>query len=142
VKSILANLDGMPVTNGQKIDLYTLSLGDHTLTVVAADFYGNITTQIVNFSVTATVDSLITSVNRFYSEGKITKADVYQGLLDKLYAAQASKSAKTKINQLNAFINLVQAQSGKAITTDAAELLITDATWVISQICSTSGTPC
>ena len=32
------------------IDLYTLSLGSHTLTVVATDFYGNPTTQSVTFS--------------------------------------------------------------------------------------------
>ena len=41
VKTLVADLDGVPVVNGQVIDLYTLSLGDHTLTVTASDFYGN-----------------------------------------------------------------------------------------------------
>jgi uncharacterized repeat protein (TIGR01451 family) len=50
----VATLDGTPVTNGQVIDLSTLAAGDHTLTVVATDFYGNTTTKSVTFSVLAT----------------------------------------------------------------------------------------
>jgi hypothetical protein len=134
VKSITADLDGMPVVNGQVIDLYTLSLGDHTLTVTAEDYYGNTSTQSVTFSVTATIQSLMTSVKRFYSEGKIDAADVYQSLMDQLMAAAKSKKIDTTTNILNAFINLVQAQSGKHITTDAASLLLTDAQWVISHL--------
>jgi hypothetical protein len=134
VKSIQAKLDSMEVTSGQRIDLYTLSLGNHKLTVTASDFYGNTTTQSVTFSVTATIQSLMTSVNRFYSEGKITKADVYKGLMDKLKDAEKSTSAKEKSNILNAFISLVQAQKGKSIKVDAANLLITDAKWVIANL--------
>jgi 2',3'-cyclic-nucleotide 2'-phosphodiesterase (5'-nucleotidase family) len=134
VKSIQATLDGVPATNGQNIDLYTLSLGDHTLTVVAVDFYGNTTTQSVNFSVTATVQSLKAGVNRFYSEGQIDNAGIRDSLLDKLNTAQAylnQGNIKAAQNALSAFINAVQAQSGKHITTYAADLLIADAKWVM-----------
>jgi 2',3'-cyclic-nucleotide 2'-phosphodiesterase (5'-nucleotidase family) len=135
VMSIQATLDDAPVTNGQKIDLYTLALGNHTLTVSATDYYGNTATQSVTFSVTATIQSLVASVNRFYSEGKIDNAGIKSSLLDKLNTAQMyldQGQVKAAINTLNAFINAVMAQSGKHISSDAASLLITDAQWVIA----------
>jgi 5'-nucleotidase/UDP-sugar diphosphatase len=137
VKSVAGMLDATPVTNGQVIDLHTLTLGDHTLTVTATDFYGNSATKSVTFSVTASISSLMASVNRFYAEGKINKATVRDSLLAQLTAAQKSFDAgnkKTAANQLNAFVNLVKAQSGKAITKPAADLLIADAMYVISTL--------
>ena len=137
VKSIQATLDGKPVTNGQKIDLYTLTLGNHTLTVVAADFYGNTTTQSVTFSVTATVQSLKASVNRFYTEGKIDNRGIYVSLLANLNVAQAAlDKGKTKvaIGALEVFAFQVQVQSCKHIKADAAKLLITDTKYVIAHL--------
>ena len=131
------DLDGTAVTNGQVIDLLHFALGNHTLTVTATDFYGNASTQSVTFSVTATVASLRRSVNRFYAEGKINKATVRDSLLAQLTAVDASITAGNKkqaINQLNAFISLVKAQSGKAITKPAADLLIADARYVIGTL--------
>ena len=46
----------------------------------------------------------------------------------------AQNNRKAAINTLNAFINLVKAQSGKHITKDAATLLTTDAQYVINTI--------
>jgi 2',3'-cyclic-nucleotide 2'-phosphodiesterase (5'-nucleotidase family) len=135
VKTIEAWLDQTPVTNGQKIDLYTLTLGSHALKVTATDFYGNASTQTVTFNVIATVQSLKDSVNRFYTEGKIKDAGVRDSLLDKLNTAQMylnSGNTKAAINSLNAFINQVNAQSGKKITKEAAALLIADAQYVIA----------
>jgi 2',3'-cyclic-nucleotide 2'-phosphodiesterase (5'-nucleotidase family) len=137
VKGIQATLDTTPVVNGQVIDLYTLALGNnnHTLTVKAADFYGNTITKSVTFSVTATVQSLKASVNRFYKEGKIDNRGIYVSLLANLDVAQiALDKGKTKvaIGALEAFILQVKAQSGKHIKASAANLLITDAKWVIA----------
>jgi 2',3'-cyclic-nucleotide 2'-phosphodiesterase / 3'-nucleotidase / 5'-nucleotidase len=132
VKTIEAWLDKTPVTNGQKIDLYTLAIGSHDFKVTATDFYGNASTQIVTFNITVTVQSLQASVNRFYAEGKISSKDVYKGLMDKLNAAAKAKNTVTRNNNLTAFINMVNAQKGKAITTDAANLLIADAQWLMA----------
>jgi hypothetical protein len=123
------------VTNGQVIDLYTLSLGDHKLTVVATDFYGNAATQSVTFSVTATIQSLVASVNRFYQEGKIDKTGIQGYLIDKLNSAQThldKGQTKDAIENLNDFINAVKDLSGKHIKSDAATLLTTDAIWVLA----------
>jgi hypothetical protein len=137
IKEVWADLDGMPVTTGQMIDLHTLSLGEHTLTVYAMDKAYNQSTMSVTFSVATTVDSLVTSVNRFASEGKITDNGVLKSLLQKLQGVKDSliKGQTTAaINRLAAFINEVQAQSGKHITEDAANLLIADAQWLIEWI--------
>jgi hypothetical protein len=136
VKVINATLDGAPVASGQKFDLYTMPLGSsHTLTVTAADYYGNTSTQSVTFNVTTTVQGLMISVNRFFQEGGIDNAGIRNSLLSQLSTAQAYlNQGKTKqaINALNAFMNLVQAQSGKHISKTAANLLLADAKWVIA----------
>ena len=137
VKTILAKLDGKPVTNGQVIDLHTLSLGDHTLTVTAADFYGNTNTQSVTFSVTATVQSLMTSVNRFYAEQKIDNKGIPISLLSELNVAQffldRGQTSAAKV-LLGAFIFEVKALKGKHIQAGAADLLITDANYIIAAL--------
>jgi hypothetical protein len=135
LKKVWADLDGTPVTNGQVIDLYTLSLGNHTLTVYAMDKAYNQSNLPVTFSVTATVQSLKASVNRFYQEGKISNAGIRSSLLDKLNTAQTylnQGNIKAARNALQAFINAVLAQKGKFINANAANLLITDAKWVIA----------
>ncbi len=134
MKSLVATFDGTAATNGQKIDLLHLALGDHTLSVTATDYYGNATTQNVKFSVIATVQSLKTTVNRLYADGGIKASGIRDSLLTKLDAAQAyldQGNTKAAINQLNAFINSVKSQTGKQITKAAADLLITDANFVI-----------
>lgn len=54
-----------------------------------------------------------------------TNPSVTTGLNDKLTAAAAAKNARTRGNQLDAFITQVKMQTGKAITASQAELLIT-----------------
>ena len=136
LKEVTADLDGMPVTNGQIIDLYTLALGDHTLTVKAVDMVGNTGTKSVTFLVTATLTSLKAGVDRFYQEGEIDTLGIYDSLMAKLNAIQPSAESRGKQNSaanvLEAFINEVTAQSGKHITTAAADLLIADAQWILA----------
>jgi hypothetical protein len=97
----------------------------------------NQSSKSVTFSVTATVDSLVASVNRFAGEGKIVDNGVLKSLLQKLQGVQdALKKGNTTaaINKLEAFINEVQAQSGKKIDAQVADLLIMDAQWVITHL--------
>jgi len=135
--TVSADLDGTPVVDGQAVDLLPLSLDSHILTVNAVDKAGNAATASVTFTVKATVGSLNTLVDRLYAEGKITKASVRDSLRGQLSSAEASIAAgknKTAINQLNAFLNLVKAQTGKAITPAAATLLNADANYVIGTL--------
>jgi len=137
VASISATLDGMTVENGDSIMLFTLSLGQHTLTVTAVDYAENSATETVEFNVIATIDSLIGLVEKFYDLGYIADQGVESGLLDKLYAAQEKMETgkgKTAKNILNAFINQLKAQSGKHIAPEAADILLTDAQHVIDNL--------
>ena len=143
LKKVWADLDGTAVTNGQVIDLFTLALGEHTLTVYAMDNAYNTSSKSVTFSVTANMQSLIDSVNRFYQEGKIDPSGIHNSLLAKLNAAQASLDkgdVKAALNNLRAFINEVEGQLGKSmqrskhIDAAAARLLIADALWVIAHL--------
>ena len=74
---------------------------------------------------------------KFYGEGKFTKAAIYKNLYNKLTLAQADLNKgqnKLAINHLTAFINEVKAQAGKSIDPVAANLLITDAQYLISKL--------
>ncbi|HEX2996236.1 MAG TPA: 5'-nucleotidase C-terminal domain-containing protein, partial [Anaerolineales bacterium] len=51
VKEINADLDGVAVADHQKLDLRTLAIGEHTLTVTAVDYAGNESTKSVKFKV-------------------------------------------------------------------------------------------
>ena len=134
---VWADLDRTPVVDGQVLDLLKLSLGNHTLTVYAVDKADNAATASVTFSVKATAGSLKTLVNRYYAEGKITKAGIRTSLIAKLNAAQgyiaAAQPAKA-ISTLNSFISEVRAQTGKAITKAAAAVLIADAQYVMASL--------
>jgi 2',3'-cyclic-nucleotide 2'-phosphodiesterase (5'-nucleotidase family) len=137
LKRVWADLDGDPVDNGQVIDLNTLSLGEHTLTVFAVDRAGNSSSAFVTFNVIATSKSLVSSVNSFFTEGLIDNGGIQNSLLKKIGNAQKDidkGKLDTAINKLEAFINEVQAQSGNHITVEAADLLIADAQWVIDHL--------
>jgi hypothetical protein len=138
VKTVDATLDGAAVTNGQVIDLHTLALGKHTLVVNAMDKAGNPSSQIIEFNVITSIDSLMTSVQRFYKDGSIKNKGLYLALMEELKAAK--KSAKPSVTSalLNVFIQHVKVHRGKLIKTPAADLLMTDARWVIVHLPDTT----
>ena len=135
VKSVTATLDGASVTNGQVIDLYSYLPGTtHTLVVTAMDKAYNTSSASVTFTVETTIQSMMSVVTSLYEDGAISSTDVYNGLMDKLQAAAKAKKANTAINVLNAFLQQVNAQKGKSITPEAADLLITDIQWLIAHL--------
>jgi hypothetical protein len=134
---VWAEVEGQTYTSGQQLDLLTLAAGSHTMTVYAVDKANNLAQVPVTFTVDASVQILQSTITRFYNEGKISDASVYQGLMDKLVAAQKGLdkgNKSTAINNMKAFINQVMAQSGKKITKAAADLLIADAQYVIAHL--------
>lgn len=125
------------MADGQQINLYTLALGSHTLTVSASDYYGNATSASVTFTITATLQSLRSSVINLHAQGMIDNREIRNSLLAKLdnvesYLAQGKR--KNAIKTLQAFVNQVHAQSGKHVTSDAATSLSSDALWVINHL--------
>lgn len=84
-----------------------------------------------------TTTSLKAAVQSFSSWGLISDASVRDSLLAKLSVAEkaiaAGKTANAKA-ALNSFITLVKAQTGKSITPQAADFLITDAKYLLAQL--------
>ena len=121
--------EGLP--SGRAISLLTaLPLGDHTFTVDANDNVANVSpTESVTFSIVVTPESLIEAITIFEGLGDI-KSTLVNSLLAKLEAAAKKFNAgdcSTAQNIYLAFINEVQAQTGKGITAVAAAILIADA---------------
>jgi hypothetical protein len=134
--SVAAVLDGVAVANGETIQLLTLALGTHILTVSASDRAGNTDSWGVGFTVVATIDTLKSAVNSFNATGQI-EASAGRGLLAKLddaTQALARGNLNAARSKLTDFRNQLSAQSGHAITAAVAKLLITDADYVIGTL--------
>jgi|GEM_PF-1793942 len=88
-------------------------------------------------SIPTTIDELKTEIEELGSEDKIDNQGIVRSLIAKLDVAQKliddGKIDQAK-NILEAFINEVQAQSGKHITPDAAGLLIESAEYILSHL--------
>lgn len=135
--SITGKFNGQPVIDEQNIDLFWLPLGTYTLNVRAEDMAGNVTEASQSIELVATLDGLKSTVERLCAEGYITKGDTCNELIKKLDAAIAANNkgnTKTAANILNAFQNAVNAQAGKSIQKNAADLLLMDSDYMIKEL--------
>jgi len=123
--------------NGQSISLLTRALGTHNFVLTATDVAGNSRSQSVTFTVIATIDSLVASVNVFAGQHMIDDSSTVKSLLGKLNDAkdliQRGKNPSA-IEKLQGFIDLVTTQRGRHITDDAAQILIADARYLIDTL--------
>jgi 2',3'-cyclic-nucleotide 2'-phosphodiesterase (5'-nucleotidase family) len=90
--------------------------------------------QLNTITAVATLESLTADLTAFFEAGDISNAGVFNSLLVKLQAAQSALArgqAGAAANEINAFINAVQAQSDKKVDIDAAMALISDAEWIL-----------
>ncbi|WP_127490598.1 Ig-like domain-containing protein [Paenibacillus glycanilyticus] len=115
-----AQLDGQTLQQGAAIPLYTLAAGSHTFTVSAIDLAGNTRQSTVTFTTYADIGSLKELVAQFYELNWIDN----QGIANSL-------TMKLDNSSLEAFINHVEAQSGKHIQAEAAAYLLRDAAYVL-----------
>lgn len=102
VFSSLSELDTIEVDNGQSIDLFYKSLGNHNFTVEARDNVNNQSSASINFRVIATVDSTISDINRAYELGWIVKESTKDDLIKRIN--KATKLIK-RINELEEKLN-------------------------------------
>ena len=84
VASVIAVLDGEPVTSGGDVELWTLPLGEHELTVTATDVVGNSSTRSVAFTTTTSYADVHALIDRFVDDGSIpaARAGLLHSLLD------------------------------------------------------------
>jgi hypothetical protein len=114
-------LDGVMLKQGETLELYKLPLGSHTLNVTASDFAGNPGNLNIVFQTTTSIDSLRTLVTKFRTSGWIDNDGIANSLQKELEAGS-----------LNSFINEVEAQSGKHISSEAAAYLLRDADFLLN----------
>jgi hypothetical protein len=134
IDSVQAQLDGDNISNNQTIDLLTLTLGNHKIPITATDQAGNTTMAEVNFTITASIDSLIAATQYACNLGWISNNGVCNSLQAKLNVAKDSLARGNKTaakNQLNALLHELDAQKGKKVNQQAYDLLSTDAKYVI-----------
>ncbi|MGN6358919.1 MAG: FIMAH domain-containing protein [Thermomicrobiales bacterium] len=128
-------LAGHGLASGQAIDLLTeLALGPHTLTVFGSDHLGNSTATTVTFTVIVTPESIKDDVRHFVATGDIAP-NSSTSLLQKLEAAASARArgdCATAGQTYQAFINELQAQSGKKISPAAVAIVIADAQYLIA----------
>jgi von Willebrand factor type A domain len=97
------------------------SPGVHTVSATATDNAGNVGSGSTTFTVAATFDGLCVLVRRVVSDARL--ADVMCRHLATAKTAAGRGNDNAKRGALRAFINMVNAQSGKAISQADADLL-------------------
>ena len=133
VASQSATIDGFEVlpgvvaiVDGESIDTYDFYVGVRTVTVTAADHLGNSATGACSFEIHATAASLRENVDRGLADGDIA-SNMAKPLQAKLEHAQAKHERgqhAVEARAVAAFVNGVEAQSGKKIDSVLAARLI------------------
>ena len=98
------------------------ALGSNTFSATATDKAGNIGNSSTSFTVKASFDSLSTLTRQIVTQDGIAKSLCAK--LDAAKAADARGNVLARAGSLVAYINEVQAQTGKALTPQQAALLI------------------
>lgn len=127
VKAVYATLNGVPVVDGQVIDISMLEKGDNVLLVEAEDKAGNISNASVTFQFDITIDGLIETVETYVYRKNIKKVlintlEMIQRDLDRGKILQARLKMWT-------FIAQVRAYTPKFIDRDVSRMLIEYAIW-------------
>ena len=89
----------------------------------------------VSFTIVVTPESIKGDVTQFLQSGAINNGGIANSLLAKLDTAAAKRASgdcSVAANLYAAFINDLQAQSGKHVTAAAAAIMIADAQYLIS----------
>jgi hypothetical protein len=116
------SLSGVATSTCQNISgpAYSFGLGTHPYSATATDNAGNIGSQSTSFKVTVTPSSLTSLINRFCTDPSVA-ASLDQDVANIAHAPNAN----AKAGMLQGFTQLVQAQTGKSLTSDQAKVLIT-----------------
>jgi hypothetical protein len=101
---------------------YQFNLGSNVYSATATDRAGNVGSGSTTFTVQVTPASLCALTRRFSASAGV--ADSLCAQLDVVAAASARGNTGAKAGALNAYVAEVQAQSGKALTSDQAATLI------------------
>lgn len=127
VASSAIKLDGKPIENTATIEALTLSAGEHSVVVKAADVAGNETVQEFTLNVLVDAAHLDDILQAGRKQGLIENEGILNSLLAKaLQAEVGSGDEKRFSNALVSLENEVRAQAGNHIEPEFAKLVLDD----------------
>jgi hypothetical protein len=100
---------------------YTYALGDNSFSASATDKAGNEGSGSTAFTVAVSYDSLCKLTRQFVKQDGLAKS--FCAKLDAAKASAARGDDNSKAGQIDAFVNQLQAQSGKVLTAEQAAIL-------------------
>lgn len=109
------NASSCPSVN---VAAYTLGVGSHTLSASATDFAGLSASSSISFTVVVTSAGMSSLIDEW-----VTNTGVAKSLNTKLDAIVSARGA-SRDGKIQAFVNEVEAQSGKSISAQQAAALI------------------
>lgn len=112
-------LDGVGISNNYVVNLEALAFGDHLMVVTARDKAGNVSSLEVKFTITATIKTLSSLLDKFYNQGLLKNKGLYNSL-----------STKLSMNTLVPLTNEVLAQKGKGLDEKTADIIIDYINWI------------
>ncbi len=118
------SLSGVASSTCQNIagPAYSFPLGASSFSATATDWAGNTGSGSTTFTVQVTYDSLGNLVRRFVTQQGIVNSMLAK--LDNAQKAEAKGNANARAGMIGAFVNEVQAQTGKAVSAENAAILI------------------
>ena len=129
-------LDNALTSNTGSIDLFSQSLGMHTLLASSTDNVGNATSTSREFRVIATHESTLSDLERAYQLGLMNELTykVLKPLMTGIFRA-ASNAPKTVAPQLyKAILRQLDQRHGKGLNEQGYQLLKEDIEWLINNL--------
>jgi len=132
---VIALLDDRAVANGEKLDLFRLATGPHTLTVTAVDRDGNSGSASVTFQVAATLSSTIQQVMHARAAGLI-RLDQTMALLNSAlnFAQQRLRAGDTRtaLMSIEGFLKAVNSSARRTAVPGGEPLIQEEAVKLLS----------
>ncbi|GAA3622682.1 lectin [Kineosporia mesophila] len=134
IDTVTGTLDGAAVTSGGAIELWTLPLGKHTLSVKATDQAGNTATKTVEFTTVTSFADVKALITAFRKDGKVTKAGAV--LLQAELEASRQLAVGKKTVKAVAALKIFDASLTRTVVkdADARQVLKRDAADLIKQV--------
>ncbi len=132
-----ASVDGIPVANGQSVELLMFFPGSHVVLVEVEDRAGHVASAAVQLDVVVDLPGLVAAQQRACALDWINKYGICVSLEAKLAAAldSVARADLTSANgQIGAFVNELDAQWDKSVNSQAYELLRADALYVLGHL--------
>jgi len=126
VRFASAALDGTGVSLPVEASPYALSTGEHTITITATDFAGNVTERQFVLRVETSIVSLDDALQAAYDRDWISNEGILNSLLAKASGLSLETDASNVRNALNALEREVSALAGKQLHAAFAEHFLED----------------